>query len=77
MESPNSGETAWVHFAKEDPHKSADFKKKTQFSYHLHHGRTCRLSQEAQLGSQDELEGNHLRDLSVSLLSRTQFTVVS
>ena len=42
-----------------------------------HHGRTCHLSQEAQLGSQDELEGNHLRDLSVSLLSRTQFTMVS
>ena len=38
---------------------------------------TCRLSQEAQLGSQDGLEGNHLRDLSVSLLSRTQFTMVS
>ena len=43
----------------------------------LKHSQIGHLSQEAQLGSQDELEGNHLRDLSVSLLSRTQFTMVS
>lgn len=35
------------------------------------------MSQEAQLGSQDELERNHLKDLFVSLLSRTLFTTVS
>lgn len=38
-------------------------KKMTQSSFHLHHGRTSSLSQEAQQGSQDELEGNHLRNL--------------
>lgn len=30
-------------------------------------GASVCVSQEAQLGSQDELEGNHLRDLSVFL----------
>lgn len=48
-------------------------KKTTQSSFHLYHARSSSPSQEAQLGSQDELEGNHLRDLSVFLFCQGHY----
>lgn len=55
-----------INITKEHPHKPADWKKKmTQFSFILEEAVACESGSPA--GSQDELVGNHLRDLSMFL----------